>query len=69
MNAATELTFLKDCVNKAMLFDETKPGKVAGHNSGAEVDVVVARHLGFGARNTAFNSCSHFVGGWHQRRG
>ena len=69
MDASAELTFAKDRVNKAMLFDEAEAGKVAGADAGAEVHVVVASHVGLRAGNPAFNSRFHFVGGWHQKRG
>lgn len=65
MNAATELAFAKDRVNKAMLFDEAEASKVAGHNSGVEVNVVTAGHVGLRARNSSLDSLFDFGGSWH----
>jgi hypothetical protein len=65
MNAATELAFAKDRVNKAMLFDEAEAGKVAGHNTGVEVNVVIAGHVGLGAGNPSLDSLFHFGSSWH----
>ena len=65
MDAAAELTVAKDPVNKAMLVDEAEAGELGRDNAGIEVHVVVARHLGLGAGNTALNPFFHFGGGWH----
>ena len=69
MDASAELTFAKDRVNKAMLVDEAEAGELGRDNAGIEVHVVIARHLGLGAGDPAFNSRFYFVGGWHQKRG
>ena len=69
MDAAAELTVAKDRVNKAMLVDEAEAGELGRDNAGIEVHVVIARHLGLGAGDPAFNSRFYFVGGWHQKRG
>ncbi len=69
MDAAAELTFAKDCVNKAVLFDEAEVGKVVRYNARRKVDVVVTGHLGVRAGNPFFDPCFHFIGGWHHKRG
>ena len=69
MDASAELTFAKDRVNKAMLFDEAEAGELGRDNAGIEVHVVIARHLGLGAGDPSLDPCFYFVGGWHQKRG
>lgn len=65
MNAAAELALAKDCVNKAMLLDQAEAGELGCRDAGAEVNVVVARHLGLGAGNPGLDSLFYFGGSWH----
>jgi hypothetical protein len=48
-----------------MLFDEAEAGKVAGHNTGVEVNVVITGHVGLGAGNPSLDSLFYFGSSWH----
>ncbi len=65
MDAAAELAFVKDRVNKAMLLNQAEASELGCRNTGVEVNVVVARNVGLGAGNPALNPCFYFVGSWH----